>query len=164
MAVISFRGLLFLFLGFMAIIIPTAPISSSPTIIETPDILICLIFSWLLGDSKSAPIFSILALCLLADILWHRPLGLWPMFVLLASEFVRSYRLRIKNQRTLIKFFYFLYFFVIINLGVKLFSVLGALKSLDFVVWSKHFLFTMMSFPIINIFLEYTVFRRHRNL
>lgn len=158
------KGLYFLLLGTIVIIIPTAPISTAPTIIEIPDILICLIFSWLVLDQKSAPLLSILFLCLFADILWMRPIGLWPMFILLTSELVRHYRLRIINQSILFKFFCFLLFFITANAGVELLSLVVALKPIDFMVWLKHFLFTVLLFPIVNICLEHTIFRRERTL
>ncbi len=163
MAIVSLRAGLFLFLGFIAIILPTAPISIVPTIIESPDILICLIFSWLIYDPKSASVWSILILCLFADILWLRPIGLWPMAVLIATELTRNFRLRIKNQSHLIKFILFVMFFCVVNMGVKVVSLLGALKSLDFVVWLKYFLVTILSFPIVNILLGNTIFRRDKN-
>ncbi|PQM56790.1 MAG: hypothetical protein CML39_02515 [Rhodobacteraceae bacterium] len=164
MGEIFIKGLYFLLLGAIVIIIPIAPISAEPTIIEIPDTLICLIFSWLVLDQKSAPLLSILFLCLLADILWMRPIGLWPMFILLASELVRHYRLRIVNQSTLVKFFCFLLFFSIINTGVKLLSLVVALKPLDFMIWLKYFLFTVLLFPIVNFCLECTIFRRKQTL
>ncbi len=91
-----------------------------------------------------------------------RPIGLWPMFVILASELVRHYRLRIVDQSILFKFSCFLIFVIIVNAGVKLLSLVVALKPFDFMVWLKHFLFTVLSFPIINFSLEYTIFKRDR--
>ena len=162
MGLISFRGVLFLFLGFIAVIGPTAPISNSPSGIETPDILLCLIFSWVVYDPRSASVWSILALCLLADILWLRPLGLWSMLTLIASELVRHYRLDIIKQSILTQSFYFLIYFCLINAGVQLIYVIGVLKSLDFTVWLKYFLVTCIAFPILNLALVRTIFRREK--
>ena len=164
MGLISFRGLLFLFLGFIAVIGPTAPISNSPSGIETPDILLCLIFSWVVYDPRSASVWSVLALCLLADILWLRPLGLWSMLTLIASELVRHYRLDIIKQGTLTQSFYFLIYFCLIIAGVQLIYVIGVLKSLDFTVWLKYFLVTCIAFPILNLALVRIIFRREKTI
>ena len=82
MKTVSIRRVFFLFLGVLAVVFPTAPISSFPTLIETPDYLVCIIFVWLICEPKSAPFGSIMFLTLLADIFWQRPLGLSPIFVI----------------------------------------------------------------------------------
>ena len=161
MKTVSIRGGFFLLLGFLAIILPTAPISSIPTMIETPDYLICLIFAWLVCDPKSSPFLSILFLSVLADILWQRPLGLSPIFILLLTEIIRHFHLRFLYQSILFKWFYFFGFLILLNLGTNLLSIIAALTPLDFKVWFNRFLFTILIFPIVNILLEYTVFNQH---
>ena len=40
------------FIGIFLIIVPISPISNQPILIEKPDFLLCLMFSWLILDPK----------------------------------------------------------------------------------------------------------------
>ena len=162
MRTVSIKGVFFLFLGVMAIVLPTAPISSFPTLIETPDYLVCIIFAWLIYEPKSAPFVSILFLSLLADILWQRPLGLYPIFFLLLTELIRYTQVKALNQSIFFKWVYFVLFLIFLNVGIILISLIAAVPPLDFKVWIKRFLFTIFTFPIVNILLEYTVFSQYK--
>lgn len=164
MKTVYIRGVFFLFFGVLAIVFPTAPISSFPTLIETPDYLVCIIFVWLICEPKSAPFISILFLSLFADILWQRPLGLSPIFVLLLTELIRYSQVKVLNQSILLKWGYFVLFLILLNMGINLISLIAAVPPLDFKVWIRRFLFTILTFPIVNILLEYTVFSQNKRL
>ena len=164
MRTVSIRGGIFLFLGVLAVVLPTAPISTFPTLIETPDYLVCIIFVWLICEPKSAPFFSILFLSLLADILWQRPLGLCPIFVLLLTELIRFAQIKVITRSIFLKWGYFFLFLILLNIGINLFSLIAAVPPLEFKVWIKRFLFTIFTFPIVNILLEYTVFSQYKKL
>lgn len=55
-----------------------------------PDILLCLIFVWVVRRPDYLPVWLILLVVLLEDLLLLRPPGLWAALVVLGSEFVRS--------------------------------------------------------------------------
>ncbi|SIS62641.1 rod shape-determining protein MreD [Paracoccus saliphilus] len=63
-----------------------------------PDLALCLLFAWMLRrpDQLAAPVIA--ALFLLEDILLLRPLGLWTIVVLIASEFARTRESRWRDQ------------------------------------------------------------------
>ena len=164
MKTVSIRGVFFLFLGVFAVVFPTAPISSFPTLIETPDYLVCIIFVWLICEPKSAPFGSIMFLTLLADIFWQRPLGLSPIFVIFLTELIRYARVKVINQSILLKWVYFVLFLILLDIGINIFYLIAAVPPLDFKVWIKRFLFTIFAFPIVNILLEYTVFSQYKRL
>ena len=161
---VSIRRVFFLFLGVLVIVLPTAPISTFPTLIETPDYLVCIIFVWLICEPKSAPFVSILFLTLLADIFWQRPLGLSPIFVLFLTELIRYAQLKVLNQSILLNWVYFVLFLILLDIGINLFSLIAVVPPLDFKVWIKRFLLTIFTFPIVNILLVHTVFSQYKRL
>lgn len=55
-----------------------------------PDILLCLIFAWVVRRPDYLPLLLIAAVVLLEDLLLMRPPGLWCALVVLATEFIRS--------------------------------------------------------------------------
>lgn len=55
-----------------------------------PDILLCLIFAWVVRRPDFLPVPLIAGVLLLEDLLLMRPPGLWTALVILATEFIRS--------------------------------------------------------------------------
>jgi len=54
-----------------------------------PDFLFCLTAAFLMRRPRWAPVLLIVAVHLMADVLFLRPLGLWPAISLVAYEFLR---------------------------------------------------------------------------
>lgn len=55
-----------------------------------PDILLCLIFAWIVRRPDYLPVLLVAMVLLLDDLLLMRPPGLWTALVVLAAEFIRS--------------------------------------------------------------------------
>ncbi|WGH77801.1 rod shape-determining protein MreD [Jannaschia ovalis] len=54
-----------------------------------PELTVCLIFAWVLRRPDYVPVWLIVVMLLLDDVMLMRPLGLWTLTVLLASEYLR---------------------------------------------------------------------------
>ena len=54
-----------------------------------PDLMLCVIFAWMMRRPDYLPVILIAAVVLLEDMILMRPPGLWTAIVLIASEFVR---------------------------------------------------------------------------
>lgn len=63
-----------------------------------PDLLILTALAWVTRRPSFAPALAIGVIFLLADMLFHRPPGLWTALVLIASEILRG---RARSMRTL---------------------------------------------------------------
>lgn len=91
---ISTRRFLFrcLFLGLCAVIIfvKMLPLSTVPGGIPGPDLLFCLTAVWIMRRPRWAPVGLIIVVHLVADILFLRPIGLWPAISLIGFEYLRS--------------------------------------------------------------------------
>ena len=81
--------LTFLISGIALIICLLAPINLGPNSKVSPDYLFCFIFIFLNRQPAAASYGAILFLCLLADFLWFRPLGLVTLTILLSTEFLK---------------------------------------------------------------------------
>jgi rod shape-determining protein MreD len=55
-----------------------------------PDLLLCLIFAWVMRRPDFLPVLLIGGVVLLEDLILLRPPGLWTALVILATEFVRA--------------------------------------------------------------------------
>ena len=65
------------------------PLRIMPGRIAGPDVLTALTFAWAMRRPDYVPMLSIAGVMLLADLLFHRPPGLWALLVLLASEWLK---------------------------------------------------------------------------
>lgn len=54
-----------------------------------PELMLCLVAAWVLRRPDYVPVWLLLILLLLDDALLMRPLGLWTLIVLVASEYLR---------------------------------------------------------------------------
>ncbi|WP_371157404.1 rod shape-determining protein MreD [Jannaschia sp. 2305UL9-9] len=79
-----FAGLTFAFMFFALL-----PFGRSDGSLPAPDIMLGLAFVWVLRRPDYVPVWLLVPLLLLADVLLMRPLGLWTLLVFLSSEYLR---------------------------------------------------------------------------
>ena len=159
MNIIKYKKTIIFFVGILLIILPISPISNQPVIIEKPDFLLCLIFGWIILDPKNASISILILLSFFADILWYRPLGLWPLLILLGSLSIKLIITKISVDSFFLKVIYFIIFLITIDTFIFLTSLIGLTEELDFNIWFTRFLFSILSFPIIVYLLEILLFK-----
>ena len=159
MNIIKQKKIIILFIGFLLVILPISPISSQPVIIEKPDFLLCLIFGWIILDPKNSSISILILLSFFADILWYRPLGLWPLLILLGSLSIKLILTKISVDSFFLKVIYFILFLITIDTLIFMTSLIGLTEELDFNIWFTRFIFTILSFPLIVYLLEILLFK-----
>ena len=159
MNIMKHRKVIIFFIGIILIILPISPISSQPVIIEKPDFLLCLIFGWIILDPKNSSISILILLSFFADILWYRPLGLWPILILLGSLSIKLILTKISFDSFLFKVIYFILFLITIDTLIFMTSLIGLTEELDFNIWFTRFIFTILSFPLIVYLLEILLFK-----
>lgn len=83
----------FIFIGLIFVILPLTPVNLEPNERPSPDFLFCFIFMSLVRSPRKVSINSILFICIIADFLWYRPIGLTTLTVIVSSEILRRYLL-----------------------------------------------------------------------
>ena len=154
MVITKYKKVTLLCFGIIFVILPISPISSEPTLIEKPDLLICLIFAWIITDSKNDSLGYLIFLSFFADIMWYRPLGLWPVLIVGCYFLVKSIMTKISIENFFLKVLYFILFLLVIDTCIYLTSLIGLTEQLDFNVWMYRFVFTILAFTIIAFLLE----------
>lgn len=66
------------------------PINTVPQVWAGPDVILALTLAWVLRRPEFVPPILVAGLFLLADLLLHRPPGLWTALVLVTAEFLRA--------------------------------------------------------------------------
>ena len=159
MNTIEYNKIIIFIIGILLIILPISPISNQQVLIEKPDFLLCLMFSWILLDPKNSSISILILLSFCADILWYRPLGLWPLLILLGSLSIKLILTKISVDSFFLKVIYFILFLITIDTFIFITSLIGLTEELDFNIWFTRFIFTILSFPLIVYLLEILLFK-----
>ena len=159
MNIIKHKKTTIFFIGILLIILPISPISNQPVIIEKPDFLLCLMFGWIILDPKNSSISILILLSFFADILWYRPLGLWPLLILLGSLSIKLILTKISVDSFFLKVIYFILFLITIDTFIFITSLIGLTEELDFNIWFTRFIFSILSFPLIVYLLEIFLFK-----
>lgn len=85
---LSYRALFFA-IGIVLIFVRLLPLDHTPGGLPGPDLTLALTLAWLLRRPEYVPALLIVLVFLLDDILFWRPIGLWALIVLGATEFLR---------------------------------------------------------------------------
>ena len=82
--------MVFLTVVLVLLLVRMLPLDTTAGHVPGPDLLICLIFAWMVRRPEylSAPMIA--AVVLVEDLLLMRPPGLWAALVLVGAEFIRA--------------------------------------------------------------------------
>lgn len=84
--------LLFVFLVVLIVFVRLIPLQTTPASWAMPDLLICIVFGWVLRRPDYVPTLLVAAVLLTLDFLFMRPPGLMTALVVLGTEFLRARR------------------------------------------------------------------------
>ncbi len=82
--------LIFLAVALIITILRLLPLDTTAGHLPGPDILLCLIFAWMVRRPEYLSALMIAGVVLTEDMLLMRPPGLWTALVLLGAEFIRA--------------------------------------------------------------------------
>lgn len=81
---------LFLAIALALLFLRLLPLAHEAGDFPGPDLLLCVIFAWIMRRPEFLPLPLIVAVILVEDLILMRPPGLWTALVVLATEFLRS--------------------------------------------------------------------------
>lgn len=81
---------LFAGIATVSVFVRLLPLGGTQAMLPGPDLLLCLVFSWVLRRPEYMPALLVAAVFVIEDLLLMRPPGLWALIVLLGSEFLRN--------------------------------------------------------------------------
>lgn len=134
------------------------PLFGSLTGWPGPDLGLCLIFAWLLRRPDQIPALLIVALVLVEDVMLLRPLGLWTLMVLLASEAVRH---RWRDQPFVVEWLRVSILIGAMLLGYRVVQVVFFLPVPAFWQVVLQFIATVAAYPLVVFAARWLVGLRH---
>jgi rod shape-determining protein MreD len=85
-----FYRALFVVIALFLLFLRLLPLGSAAGSWPGPDLLLCLVFAWVVRRPDYMPVLLIAGVILLEDLVLMRPPGLWTALVIVAAEFLRS--------------------------------------------------------------------------
>ena len=151
-----YRGF-FVLLGLLAIAYPILPLQFTPTRWPAPELLFALTMAWLVRQPESAPFLLIAPLAIMADAVLMRPMGLWAMLLLMASETVRfSYR-AIQERGIVIEFSMVAALFLTMMILQNVLLWVSFSQSLEVARMLQFSVLTLLCYPVMVAFLHYII-------
>ncbi len=123
------------------------PLRTGSAFSASPDLIYCLTIGWVMRRPDSAPVILVALAGLTADILLGRPLGLWALLMVLASEFFRNRETGKGLQMRLLEWFSVAASFLVILLAYKAVLTIGFSTAPTFTALAWHLLLTVVAYP-----------------
>lgn len=141
--------LVFLAAVWMLLFVRLLPLSGGITGWPGPDLGLALILAWVLRrpDQLAAPV--IVLAVLIEDVLLMRPLGLWAVFVLLASEAARLREPRWRDQPFMVEWLRVGILIGLAMLGYRMVQVVFLLPVSALGQVILQFLATVAAYPLV---------------
>ena len=148
---------LYFALGLLCIAYPLLPLQFTPDRFTAPDLIYVLTVAWVIRAPESAPFVLIAGLALLSDAVLMRPVGLWAMLLLGASEVVRFSYMAVRERGILAEFALAAGLFVAMLIIQNFFLWLSFSQSLEFTSMVQFAMLTLLCYPAMVGFLNYIV-------
>jgi len=157
-----FRGLFFA-LCACVIFINMLPLTTEPRRVPGPDLLFCLTAVWIMRRPKWAPVGLIVLVHLIADMLFLRPIGLWPAITILGYEYLRRKSTDATEMPPLVEFGMVLALFCGLLAANAITHVILGIPHPTFGATVLHAIVTALAYPLVMAFSVYvTRVRRAR--
>jgi rod shape-determining protein MreD len=94
---------LYLGLALLVVFLRLLPLSQGGSDWPGPDITLAVTLAWLLRRPEYVPALLIVVVVVLEDLMFQRPLGLWALIVLGATEFLRAREVGLRDLSFLLE-------------------------------------------------------------
>lgn len=149
---------LFAILGFVAIGIPMIPMGLAADSLPFPDLLFALMVGWIIRRPETAPLLVVAFLAVLADAMLMRPMGLWALILLVATEALRFSLRAFRDIPFLLEWAYVAGLLVLMTLAQSVLQLVSFSDVYGFSDQAWHVLRTIAIYPIVVAVLHY-IFR-----
>lgn len=164
---LTLRRFLFrcLFFGLCAVVIflKMLPLTTGPRLVPGPDLLFCLTAAWIMRRPRWAPVGIIVLMHVVADLLFMRPVGLWPALTLLGYEYLRRQALSSTEVAPAAEIGLVSACFAALICANALIHALLGIPQANFGLQVLHVIITILFYPLVIAFSVYiTGVRRAR--
>lgn len=146
----GYRILLLMLVSIVAFVL-LLPLGSRAGGIPGPDVVLLIVFAWVIMRPDFVPLLLAAAIFLAADLLFMRPIGLWAALSVIGAEFIRARRIQLRDAT-------FLFEWLLISTVIAGMTLVNALVLSMLAVEQPNLglilirlIFTIISYPVVVI-------------
>lgn len=151
---------MFIGIGLAILFFRLMPLAPGATALPGPEVMLCVTFAWVLRRPDHLPAIIIVAMTLIGDIMLGRPFGLFSLFVLTATEFLRSWALRWGDQPFFFEWLRIAVLVALLLLGYRIVMLLFMLPVPALGPVMLQWLATTAAYPAVVVLLRLAGVRR----
>jgi len=145
----------FIAIGALFMLQALIPLDLTANRLPGPDVLYCLTMAYLIRRPEFVPLWSIIFVFFLRDVLTMAPLGIWTLLIIASTELVRANLQAFREYFFGIEWLWVAVIFGAMLLAQQLILALTLSASPTFVDLLLQFLFTTGIYPVIVAFMKY---------
>jgi rod shape-determining protein MreD len=146
----GYRLLLLTMVSVVAFVL-LLPLGSRAGGIPGPDVVLLIVFAWIIMRPDYVPLLFAAGIFLAADLLFMRPIGLWAALSLIGAEFLRGRRLQLRDASFLFEWLLVVTVISVMTLVNALVLSLAAIDQPNLGLTLIRLIFTAISYPIVVV-------------
>ena len=146
----SYRLLLLVLVSIVAFVM-LLPLGSRAGGIPGPDVVLLIVFAWIIMRPDFVPLLLAAGIFLAADLLFMRPIGLWAALSVIGAEFIRSLRFQLLDATFLFEWLLVVTVVATMTLVNALVLAMLAIDQPNLGLILIRLIFTAITYPIVVI-------------
>lgn len=147
-------------IGFAILFFRLMPLSPGEPGLPGPDLMLCLTFAWLLRRPDQLPVVVVVTLSLTGDLILDRPIGLWSLLILVATETLRPRAQRWADQAFVFEWLRIATLIGLMLIGYRVMMILFLLPVPALAPVMLQWLATVTAYPFVVLALQLMGVRR----
>lgn len=145
-----YRVLLLVLVSLVAFVL-LLPLGSRAGGIPGPDVVLLIVFAWIIMRPDFVPLVLAAGIFLAADLLFMRPIGLWAALSVIGAEFIRSRRIQLRDATFLFEWLLVVTVIAAMTLVNGLVLSLLAVDQPNLGLTLIRLIFTAITYPVVVI-------------
>lgn len=148
----------------LLIFIALLPLGGEAGRLPGPDVLLCVVFAWLMRRPDFLPLWLLAAALLLADVMLMRPIGLWAALTVIAAEVIRARSVLMRELSFIMEWAVVAGLMLAMLLIYRFVFALTLLPQVGFGAAMVQWLWTVVAYPAVVLFTTYALSLRKPSL
>lgn len=145
-----YRLLLLILVSIVAFVL-LLPLGSRAGGIPGPDVVLLIVFAWIIMRPDFVPLILAAGIFLAADLLFMRPIGLWAALSVIGAEFIRARRFQLRDATFLFEWLLVVTVIAAMTLVNGLMLSLLAVDQPNLGLTLIRLIFTAITYPVVVI-------------
>lgn len=138
-------------LALLVIFLSLLPLQMVPRGWAGPDIIVAVTFAWVLRRPDYVPPWLVAGVLLLADLMFHRPPGLWAALVLVGAETLRARHVGLRDLTFAVEWVSVATTLVAITLGYRVILAVLLVDQAPLGLSLMQMVMTLLVYPVVVV-------------